>query len=95
MKNRLFFHFLQKEMPTMDDNVFISGYLRQELGANTLYLNPRYTYKERALNKWLQSASGLPFPYLFANLNGRDVEAWSEIMRRLWKKTLLSHGLQD
>merc|ERR1739844_729244 len=77
-----------------NDDAFITGQLREAVGVQPLYLNPRYTYEEPSILKWLENSNGLPLPYLFAKVKSTK-DKWSTIMRRLWKQTLLVHGKQD
>ena len=77
-----------------NDDAFITGQLREAIGIQPLYLNPRYTYEEPSILKWLDNSNGLPLPYLFAKVKSTK-DKWSTVMRRLWKQTLLVHGQQD
>lgn len=74
-----------------EDDVFITGYLRQSLGIDSpRFLNPRYTYDQTSIQKWLKNPNGLPLPWIFVG-GVRN----AQLMRRLWKKTLLVHGQND
>ena len=75
-------------------DAFITGQLREAIGIQPLYLNPRYTYEEPSILKWLENSNGLPLPYLFAKVKSNQ-DKWSTVMRRLWKQTLLVHGQKD
>ena len=68
-------------------DLFFLGYLRETIGVRLKPLNPRYSYDDVPLHRWLQSQSGLPLPFLFAKVN-------EELMKSLWIKTEQIHHLQ-
>lgn len=73
------------------DDIFVLGYVREALSAHPLYLNPRYTYDELTVNKWLASASRLTFPYIFASLHSLPDSRLFATIESLWHKTLMIH----
>jgi len=79
------------------DDVYVLGHLREAISIHPLYLNPRYTYDELTVQKWLNSTNGLPLPYIFAVLHHDEAEygqAWNEVVSKLWTKTVAVHRLQ-
>ena len=89
MNYSFFFQDLPYDPKSIPADIFFLGYLRETIGVRLKPLNPRYTYDEVPLKRWLQSQSGLPLPFLFAKVDD-DVD----LMRSLWVKTEQIHHLQ-
>ena len=93
--------FLNFKVPRLleNDDIFITGLLREQLGIKPFYLNLRYSYDNTNYLKWLQG-SGMPdnvniqpLPYLFVKIETHN-PGWQEEWKRLWEKTIRVHSKQ-
>ena len=81
-----------------NDDMFITGVLREKLGFKPFYLNLRYSYDKTNYLRWLQGSAARknsnlqPLPYLFVKIgNGAD---WQDQWRNLWTKTMQVHATE-
>ena len=93
------YFFFNFKVPRLleNDDIFITGLLREQLGIKPFYLNLRYSYDNTNYLKWLQgsgipdNANIQPLPYLFVKIETNN-PGWQEEWRKLWKKTIRIHS---
>ena len=82
-----------------NDDIYITGVLREKLGFKPFYLNLRYSYDKANYLRWLQGSAARnssnlqPLPYLFVKI-GNSPE-WQDQWRNLWIKTIQVHATES
>ena len=85
------FRIFQLLLQNHTEDLFLFGYVREHIGVEPLVLNPRFTYDEFSIQRWLSMTNVHPFPYIFAAMNS-STEDFITLTTQLWQKTTSIHN---
>ena len=67
-----FLRATEEVSPIAQDDVYMTGVVREHLGISPFYLNQRYTYELDRPIKWVLSKKNQPLPFIFVVSNLKD-----------------------